>query len=158
MNAVTGIGPRTGTSFVMSYLHEAGLIVNGHKFLPDLVVPEHNPNGYWELDPSEDIPTTGISKLWRLWEYKNINKVVLLERQDVDAQLRSIKKVLDSELLLPKFKNLRNVYTPEKILSTYIIKTNNWLKKRDMSKTMLVYTENINKELNNIKELLMEDN
>lgn len=158
MNAVTGIGPRTGTSWVMGKLHEAGLQVNGHKFLPDLLVPKHNPQGYWELDPDEPMPTTGISKLWGIWHNTNVNKVVVLERADTKAQLKSMDKVLKDELLLPKCASLwKPEWTSKAVLSMYITAMNEWLTTRDLEKTMIVYTENLNNEIDNIIKFLQED-
>lgn len=158
MNAVTGIGPRTGTSWVMGKLHEAGLKVNGHKFLPDLLVPQHNPQGYWELDPDEPMPTTGISKLWGIWHNTDVNKVVVLERADTKAQLKSMDKVLKDELLLPKCASLwKPEWTSKAVLSMYIIAMNEWLTTRDLEKTMIVYTENLNNEIDNIIKFLQED-
>jgi hypothetical protein len=159
MNAVTGIGPRTGTSWVMGKLQEAGLKVNGHKFLPDLLVPKHNPQGYWELDPDEPMPTTGISKLWGIWHNTNVNKVVVLERADTKAQLKSMDKVLKDELLLPKCASLwKPEWTSKAVLSMYITAMNEWLTTRDLEKTMIVYTENLNNEIDNIIKFLQEDN
>lgn len=158
MNAVTGIGPRTGTSWVMGKLKEAGLQVNGHKFLPELLVPQHNPNGYWELDPDEPMPTTGISKLWGIWHNTDVDKVVVLERADTAAQLRSMDKVLKDELLLPRCKEQwQDHWTSKAVLSQYIIAMNKWLSTRDLEKTMLVYTENLHNEIDNIINFLQED-
>ena len=156
MNAVTGIGPRTGTSWVMGKLKDAGLQVNGHKFIPDLLVPQHNPLGYWELDPREPTPTTGISKLWRIWDKGNIDKVVVLERLDVQAQLQSIEKVFQDELKLEAYKSLLQ-RTPKDILLEYVEGMNNWLNNRDPKKTMLVYTENLNNEISKIINFFKEE-
>lgn len=159
MNAVTGVGPRTGTSWVMLKLKEAGLQVNGHQFLPELLVPKHNPKGYWELDPKEDMPTTGISKLWGIWHNTEVDKVVVLERADTKAQLASMDKVLKDELKLPACAALwKPEWTSKAVLSMYKTAMNQWLATRDPSKTMIVYTEDLNKEINNIIKFLQENN
>lgn len=158
MNAVTGIGPRTGTSWVMLRLKEAGIPINGHKFLPELLVPHHNPAGYWELDPNEPLPTTGVSKLWGIWHHDNIDKVVVLERLDVEAQLLSIDKVLQDELKLPACREIwKDHWTSRNTLIEYVAKMDKWLKTRDPEKTMLVYTETLDTEINKIINFLQEE-
>jgi hypothetical protein len=45
---VTGLGPRTGTSFVMNQARLKGLPIKGQAFIDGLTIPQHNPDGYWE--------------------------------------------------------------------------------------------------------------
>ena len=157
MNAVTGIGPRTGTSWVMGQLFKAGLPIQGYKFLPQYLVPEHNPDGYWELDPKEPIPTKGIVKLWNIWDKPAVNKVVLLKREDTKAQLASITKVLKDEAKLPNLSFLEK-HNAKDILSYYVRSTDRWLETRDPTKTMLVYTETLNNKIDEIIQFFKEDN
>ena len=158
MNAVAGVGPRTGTSWVMGKLREAGLHVHGHKILPDLMVPQHNPEGYWELDPNEPMPTDGICKLWGIWNYPDIDKVVVLERLDVEAQLRSMDKVLQDELKLSACRAVwQDHWTNTMILTAYVQHMYQWLKTRDPKKTMVVYTETLDSEINNIINFFQQE-
>ena len=90
--AVIGVGPRSGTSFVMHKLEEAGLSMF---YDPDIYEPdEDNPHGYYECDPVAVQEQDGV--VAKMWPSPIINQVgiaraVVLRRFDRDAQLKSIK-------------------------------------------------------------------
>lgn len=158
--AVTGLGPRVGTSFVMNEARKAGLPIIGHKFLPEWTVPKHNPEGYYDLDPFEfvDLYYSGqlnkrVVKAWGPLLAKvnpnDISCVVLLERKDKQAQLTSIKKVMIDEIKTPKGSQFSHL-TAEEILEEHhsaisLVRSNNVLK---------VYTEDLHKEIGNILNFL----
>lgn len=155
MNAVTGIGPRTGTSWVMGKLKEAGLPIRGHQFKDELWVRKHNPQGYWDLDPREPIPTSGIVKLWGIWKYPQVHRVVVLERKDTNAQLRSMEKVFKDELRLEAWKDMvPGMLLPTEVLRQYSILTNAWLQTRNTDNTMTITTESLNDNIDRILSFL----
>ena len=155
MYAVTGIGPRTGTSWVMYKLFEAGLPVNGHRFLPELCVTEHNPNGYWELYPGDPVPESGISKVWGIWKHDRVDRVVILKRRDREAQIRSMEKVLRDELKLEHWKHVPDqTITMNEIIETCDQKTTDWLKTAHKGEVLTVDTEDLDQSIGYIVSFL----
>ncbi len=158
MNAVTGVGPRTGTSWVMGKLKEAGLEVHGQQYNDHLWVRKHNPQGYWDLGLGDPLPESGVAKVWGVWKHPHINRVVVLRRNDTQAQLRSMAKVFRDEKKLEAYKDLELAFmNPSEVLLQYLRETTRWLKTRDTSNTMLVTTENLDNEIDGIIEFLKED-
>jgi len=169
MNIVTGLGPRTGTSFVMQSLVNAGLPVMGHKFIQDLLIPEHNPLGYYEIDPREDFIDNGnfIVKLWShqlsCVDFSKVFKIVVLERRDKESQKQSMLKVLKDELSLPMYLNLSNSdsfsdnnisNTIDSLVDKYTSSVNELLcSHKDV---LRVYTEDLNKDINKIIDFIKE--
>lgn len=158
--AITGLGPRVGTSFVMNEARKAGLPIIGHKFLPEWTVPKHNPEGYYDLDPFEfvDLYYSGqlnkrVVKAWGPLLAKvnpnDISCVVLLERKDKQAQLASIKKVMADEIKTIKGSQFSHLTAQEILEEHYnavkLIQSNNILR---------VYTEDLNIEITNILRFL----
>jgi len=102
IRAIMGVGPRSGTSFTMRMMHEAGLPVHWDPSIDETMPAEGNPQGYYEThfqnyQSLEDV----IVKVWPLSaRYADIEKMVILER-DRDSQIASIEKqmVRERELL-----------------------------------------------------------
>ena len=97
MKVVTGIGPRVGTSFVMHEAYLSGLPVVGELF-PWYVDKRDNPNGFYEMPWDEEIKPSDyrdtVIKLWDPWPFrKRIQRLVIIEREDKEAQLKSMKTV-----------------------------------------------------------------
>jgi hypothetical protein len=89
--AVTGAGPRTGTSFVMEKLHEAGLPVYwtlGYDF----------PDSKYEIRKEELFGLSHVvAKVWpRLLSRVKISRMVVLKR-DRDTQIESLTKQIERE-------------------------------------------------------------
>ena len=156
--AVTGVGPRVGTSFVMNEVKKAGLPILGHKFLEEWTVSKHNPEGYWDLDPIElmDMYYAGllnnhVVKIWGplLQHMNNIGAVVLIERKNKQAQLQSMRKVMKDEVLTIKGKQFAH-YTAEKILEEHL----NAINTAKFNTVLKVYTEDLNTEIDNIIRFL----
>jgi hypothetical protein len=124
-SAVAGVGPRTGTSFVMCSAVIAGIPVYGERF-PRYCVPEHNPAGYWELEPHDRGPWHGrVVKLWgRVISEVNPSRLVLLERQDKEQQLKSIEKVREAELEMDP--DLFVGVSASQVLDTYVANITAW--------------------------------
>lgn len=107
--AVTGVGPRVGTSFVMRQCVAAGLPVMGDPH-PPATVKEFNPEGYYDLDifkvhtlVTKNLLDKHVVKVWNtLLPYvgNNINHMVLIERKDKAAQMRSARAVFAAEMEL----------------------------------------------------------
>lgn len=96
VNIVSGMGPRVGSSFIMRQCKIAGLEVHGSKYLHGMLPPAGNPGGYYDLTPVEIMKaTSGVAKVWPV-QYKNLidppSKVLVVRRQDREAQLASIVK------------------------------------------------------------------
>jgi len=157
---VTGIGPRTGTSFTMLKLKEAGVPIKGYKNLDTYTVPEKNPNGYWELLPHDllDMYKDGrannhVMKVWPvLFDYinpKDVACIVVLQRKNTDIQKQSIESLVIEEKKLPRWEGI-NMPPAEKIISIYKNETELFLNKINKDKVLNVYTEELNNEVENI--------
>ena len=147
---VTGVGPRTGTSFVMQQAKKNNMPVYGTKFIQNLTVEEHNPEGYYEcLDPFA-VPDGHIVKLWGHHINKlgvdKISRLVILERQNKKEQMQSIEKVLKDEMVFHPSVSL----TPEDAFVNCVFDMTEWASKISPSRCMHVYTEDLNKEISNI--------
>jgi hypothetical protein len=153
---VTGVGPRTGTSFVMKKAKDAGLPIIGEAF-NNTVVPKYNPEGYWEtttLDPKQ--LNNNIVKLWYpnliTFNTNQISRIVVLERKDKLAQMYSIYKVFKDECKLqPIFATLIN---PIDIFYEHTIHLNEWLNKQNQNKIMRVHTENLTDSISDVLSFL----
>jgi hypothetical protein len=153
---VTGIGPRSGTSFVMKKAKDAGLPILGEAF-SRITVPKHNPDGYWECPTSD--PTeldNNISKIWYstlvTLDPSLISAVVVLERKDKLAQMHSIYKVFKDECKVwPVFARLLD---PCDALYEHMTDLNKWLNQLDQNKVMRVYTEDLDSEISSILSFL----
>jgi hypothetical protein len=89
--SVTGAGPRTGTSFVMRKLYEAGLPVYwtlGYDF----------PDAEYEVRTNELFMLNNvIVKIWpRFLSKVNISRMVVLKR-DRTTQIKSLKRQIERE-------------------------------------------------------------
>jgi len=140
----------------MNEARKAGLPIVGEKFLDEWVVPKHNPDGYWEVEPKTVMKhlekgtwDNHIVKLWGVFvEAADISRIVVLERRDKKKQLNSIAKVMWDELQL---NNLRHVETsPEEFMDVSIMYMNNTVSNIPDDIKMHVYSEDINEELENI--------
>lgn len=96
VNIVCGMGPRVGSSFIMRQCKVHGLEIAGSKYLHGRLPPAGNPGGYYDLYPLEVFNLRkGVAKVWPSqlrYLQTNVNKLVLLEREDRDAQIQSILK------------------------------------------------------------------
>jgi hypothetical protein len=146
---VTGMGPRTGTSFVMQQAIKAGLPIKGIKF-PTFTIPQHNPKGYWEA--STTIPEAldgNVVKLWTLdlvkIDHKLISNIIVLERKDKLAQVHSMYKTFKDEC--KQWPELAKHFTPTDILYHHNNILNLWLNQRDQQTIMRVHTEDLNESI-----------
>ena len=95
--AVIGAGPRSGTSWVMNQLEEAGLPVYWTDGL--YVADADNPYGYYESEPQEQAEQDDV--ICKVWPGPTLNQVgiaraVILYRER-KAQLASIKRRMNGE-------------------------------------------------------------
>ena len=101
LNIVTGVGPRVGSSFVMRQAKVAGLEVAGSKYLHGALPLEGNLGGYYDLTADEAIYLTqGVAKVWPVsltLVRPTIDRMLILERQDKEAQAASIIKQAQRE-------------------------------------------------------------
>jgi hypothetical protein len=153
---VTGLGPRTGTSFVMQKAKEHGLPITGKMFIDGYTVPKHNPQGYWDTDletiTGKHIDNTVI-KLWyptlKELDHSLISCVVVLQRRNKLAQLSSIYKVYKDEYELTKVRM--------DVLGSFLeqyTKLPKWLQNRNQQTVLSVFTEDLDKEYENILRFL----
>jgi hypothetical protein len=165
MFAVTGIGPRCGTSFLMQRIRKMGIPVVGKKF-PYWAVKEENPNGYYEINPWTNL--YGIhhqdwkGKAVKLWPpvleqtpVTNIHKLIILERKDQDKQIKSIERVLPKELDKLGWEKPKDALSPLEMInkSTEIIE--DYLRYYNSS-FIYVYTEDLTDSLDLIEKFLKE--
>lgn len=155
---VTGLGPRTGTSYVMQQAKRAGLPVAGQKFVKGWTVPKHNPLGYWELDPNKTMDLKALhNKVVKLWNptLQNfpvhlITRLIVLERKDKAKQKKSIAKVIKDEVKLKHAGQSLNTTDPDLILNQSIKGISRWLMKIEPTRIKHVYTEQLDTELSTI--------
>jgi hypothetical protein len=149
---VTGLGPRTGTSFVMQQAKQKGLPITGQQFIPNLTVEHHNKNGYWETLQYDPTINNCIIKLWYpaflAVDKQTIGGIVVLERRDKLAQLASIYKVFKDECKLNP--SLLSLESPSSLLFPFIENTEKWLSTFEETKLKRVYTEDLNSSLDDI--------
>lgn len=149
---VTGLGPRTGTSFVMQQAKNKGLPIHGQKFIPNFTVEKHNPMGYWETPIYEKTINNCLVKLWYPTMLSvcenNIGGIVALERKDKLAQVASLYKVFKDECKLNKQFYLLN--SPSSFLLPFITSTEKWLSRFNQQKVMRVYTEELTTSIKDI--------
>ena len=162
MIAVTGIGPRVGTSFVMREAKKYVPIV-GRKF-PSWAIKEENPNGYYEIDRviySQGVPfNKWKGHAVKLWPHMLVNtnpnfisKIILLDRFDKGRQIESTIRVKNKELEkvpwitmddkdIPKMLEERKEMVEEYLLINYKIPV------------LRIFTEELDYSLDFIKEFL----
>lgn len=149
---VTGLGPRTGTSFVMQQAKQRGVPISGYKFLQNFTVKKHNPAGYWETPIYNPDNNNCLIKLWypvlTCVDKHMVSGIVVLERQNKLAQVASLYKVFKDECKLnPKLLDLDS---PSSLLLSFINNTENWLSTFDAKQTMRVYTEDLSSSIDDI--------
>lgn len=149
---VTGLGPRTGTSFVMQQAKQRGIPIHGYKFIPNFTVEHHNINGYWDTPVYEPTINNCLVKLWYP-SYLKINPkdiagVIALERKDKVAQVASLYKVFKDECKLNR--QLLSLDSPSSLLLPFIQNTEQWLSSLNTKQIMRVYTEDLNASITNI--------
>jgi hypothetical protein len=163
MVVVTGMGPRTGTSFVMQQAIAKGFPVVGHQFLEGLTVPKHNIHGYWDCYPGEiehHLTTTGLDKqIVKIWYpiLKDLNttcidRILVIERQDKEQQLKSMYKVWEDESKLPLIKAANIDIDLPTLLEEHTKGLKQLLK--DIKNKMIVFTEDLDKEIDVILDFL----
>ena len=107
---VTGIGPRSGTSAMMRTLIGAGWDPHpAASLFPSYAAPERNPLGYWDLDikvllDKEERISLGAKEVVKIWspsfpqvDWHTVDKIVVMHRNDLDAQMISIKETAKAE-------------------------------------------------------------
>lgn len=158
---VTGLGPRTGTSFVMNQARLKGLPIKGQAFIDGLTIPQHNPDGYWESTSNDfiDIMSSNNSSIIKLWypvlqqvDVSTISCIVVLERKDKLAQMHSIYKTFKSECALnPSFYSILETVED---FHTHYDSLNVWINKLNKTKVMRVYTEDLNESISDVLRFL----
>lgn len=97
ISAVMGAGPRTGTSWTMRRLHNAGLPVQYNSSIDAVMPPAGNPMGYYEWLNGDTAKDNAIIKVWPISANPTIiNKMVVLYR-DRSTQLASIERQMTRE-------------------------------------------------------------
>lgn len=156
--AVTGVGPRVGTSFVMQQAKAAGLPVMGEPH-PPATVKQFNPNGYYELNifkihtqVTKGLLDGHVVKVWNtLLPYieKNINHMVLIERKDKAAQMRSARTVFAAEMELEICQNFDFDFE-----DIWFKLQPNVAELKQRYNVMHVYTEDLNTQIGDIIRFL----
>lgn len=149
---VTGLGPRTGTSFVMQQAKQKGFPISGQKFIPNFTVEKHNKDGYWETPEYHSSIDNCVVKLWYpsflSVDHNKIAGIIVLERKDKLAQVASLYKVFKDECKLNSL--LLSVDSPSSLIIPFIENTNKWVSTFDHTKIKRVYTEDLNSSLDSI--------
>lgn len=158
---VTGIGPRTGTSYIMQQALLNGLPILGEKFIEGYTVDSFNPKGYYDLNPekiNEYDYDNKIIKCWypflSLFDCNDFSNILVLERKDKEKQQQSILKLYEEELKLPKVNKVLSKINPYNFISVYELGLNDWLKNKNKNKILKVYTEDIDFRLKDILNFL----
>jgi hypothetical protein len=139
---VTGLGPRTGTSFVMQQAKQKGIVIHGDKFIPNFTVKHHNVDGYWETLVCPPTINNCLVKLWYP-TYLNIDS-----SKDKVAQVASLYRVFKDECKLNK--QLLSLESPSSLLLPFIQNTEQWLSSLNTKQVMRVYTEDLNSSIDSI--------
>ena len=162
MIAVTGIGPRCGTSFVMRELKKYIPIV-GRKF-PSWSIKEENPKGYYEIDRviySQGIPfhkwkNHGV-KVWPHVLVKTkpeyISKIILLERFDTGKQVESTIRVKNKELEKIPWIKIPDESVP-KLIEERKEMVEDYLSFNSDIPVLRIFTEDLNDNLEVIEEFV----
>lgn len=149
---VTGLGPRTGTSFVMQQAKQKGLPIVGEQFIPEFTIEKHNQYGYWETLKYDPTINNCTVKLWYPTflsvDTQNIGGIVVLERKDKLAQIASLYKVFKDECKLNPL--LVSLDSPSSLLLPFIENTEKWLSTFNETKLKRVYTEDLNSSIDDI--------
>lgn len=156
--AVTGVGPRVGTSFVMRQAKMAGLPVMGEPH-PPATVKEFNPEGYYDLDifkihrlVTKNLLDGHVVKVWNtLLPHvgHNVNHMVLIERKDKAAQMRSARAVFAAEMELEICQGLEFDFE-----DIWFNLQPNVAELKDKYNVMHVYTEELNTQIGDIIRFL----
>ena len=143
--AVIGNGPRTGTSFVMGKLHEAGLPVVWDNTL-DI------PGADYDMLPQDALLVKdGIIKIWPpILPYVQLRRAVILRRNTMD-QVRSIKQQKQREEEAGAIIDMLDL-SPETILEAHSAALFDWLLNKHVHQTEIleVNTEDLNNRINEI--------
>ena len=148
IHAVIGAGPRTGTSWVMRQLEEAGLPVFWSEEFYE--ADADNPYGYYEADPQALIEQDGvIAKVWPgpLMNQLGIVRGVVLYR-DREAQLKSIRERMKKEQEACDKLGLS--------AEEYIDLPSNFLDAGLLFEYQVFMTENLNNTISDIIEYMSE--
>jgi hypothetical protein len=139
---------------------DAGMHVSGKRY-PEHTVPKHNPNGYWDVnlrtyrDEAPEWDNT-VVKLWgkSIGEVGNdrISRLVVLERADKDAQLRSMERVLKDELQLEA--NAGIDMDASDVLSMFVTNISDWLSGIDQEKILRIPTRDLTARIDEILQFL----
>lgn len=158
---VTGVGPRTGTSYIMQQALLSGLPILGEKFIDGYTISEFNNNGYYDLHPeklNEYDYNNKIIKSWypflSLFDSNDFSNILVLERKDKEKQQESILKVYKEEVKLQKLSGVLSKINPYNFIPVYEEGLNDWLKNKNKDKILRVYTEDIDSNLKNILTFL----
>ncbi len=146
LNIVTGAGPRVGSSFVMRQAKVAGLRIHGDKYLYGALPVAGNPGGYYDLYADEVHKLDyGVAKVWPVslpLIRQPIDRLVILERRDKDAQMASIVR---------QSKREKREADPQAVLDFCQERLDDFLAcERAPKNIMRVQTEDLNEEISNI--------
>ena len=151
LTVITGFGPRVGSSFVMRQAKVKGLLVRGTKYLHGTMPMDGNPGGYYDLTDSEVLTLkTGVAKVWprQLRLLRTVpDKMVILDRQDMDAWLASIDRQMKRENMTQ--------YTAEDILGITVPIMTRCLEDYP-GEAMRVNTEDLNTKIKDILTFIGE--
>ena len=138
--AVTGAGPRTGTSWTMGKLLEAGLPVHWTEYL-------HIPGAKYETVEELSGLDNVIVKVWpRNLSRANISRMVVL-RRDRNAQIESI----ENQLIREREAGLKIVQTPEQLINQC-----EWMLEQSQIPRREYRTEELNDAISKIIDWLAE--
>jgi len=139
IHAITGIGPRTGTSWVMEQLSDAGLPVYWSKGL-------HITGAGYETYPGE-LPRLNhrIVKVWpNSLSRADVQKMLVLRRNRKD-QVRSIQEQMNRE----RIEGFTFHQTPEQMIDRA-----EWIVQQSKMERLEVRTEELNDRINEIVDWL----
>ena len=156
MIGIVGLGPRTGTSFVMKTLTDLGYPTVGEPEVEGWTSSINNPDGHFDLEPS--VLVDGLingqfkDKILKIWPpalplARGLEKIVVLERGDENAQLQSIQRSLDAECTE---HGIETTHTPDDILRLHISSFTEWFDGQNTVPFIHVFTEELDERIEEI--------
>ena len=156
MIGIVGVGPRTGTSFMMSTLRHHGFPVIGEEQVPGWTAPANNPDGHFELDPEtlvegllESRFEDKVLKIWppALHLAQGLDRIVVLERQNKLAQAVSIERCLKHE---SESIGIQTDINPDDVIDLHTQALNAWLDTDPGVPAFHVFTEELDDRLDDV--------
>ena len=148
LSLVTGHGPRVGSSHIMRQAKRRGYNVRGSKYAHGTLPVEGNPGGYYDLLMDEVLQLrSGVAKVWSAafaGIQVPVDRMVVLKRQDTQAQIESINRQKKREGLRVEASSA--IEYSSGLLSLYL--------ESYQGQVMEVYTEDIDNKLIDILKFL----